>query len=210
MLSSHLMYLEDYKCNLTLLVLIKWLLRYLWEAERVWIQLKYAFSEMAGWQCLAVHWQPHPDLLYLSRSPVGRKSRVKGQIKKGKHIMTADNLNRHWTAAVTVIVWGSTRWDAMFISYSVSLTPSTPILFISCSACREETHNPAQDTQDNRCKKFCFSNYFHLSTDFCHIDRRECAQYLKHLRFCKTIAGLCSTYPFFGLAFLFGGRVHSV
>lgn len=41
---------------------------------------------------------------------------------------------------VTFIVCGSTRWDAMFISYSVSLTPSTPILFISCSAWKDRTN----------------------------------------------------------------------
>lgn len=35
---------------------------------------------------------------------------------------------------VTLMLRGSTRWVAMFISYSVRLTPSTPICFINCSA----------------------------------------------------------------------------
>lgn len=65
--------------------------------------------------------------------------------RKGKEIQTNgysfidvvtqwSQLYRPKTKTVAFIVCGSTRWDAIFISYSVSLTPSTPILFISCSA----------------------------------------------------------------------------
>lgn len=51
------------------------------------------------------------------------------------------NVKRMKKKIATFMDSGSTRWDAMFISYSVSLTPSTPIRFIICSAWGKKTHS---------------------------------------------------------------------